>query len=355
MVLHATRELFFFLSAFVACYSQLLSPRTLCGFWGRRFGAVLGPYLVWTAVYVVYTAASSKAPLTLGSTIGHDLVDGYYQLYFLVVLFQVYIVLPGVLWLLRRTRGHHGVVFAVSLALQLAMMTVSHYFRWPTGPLHALRGVDLVLTNPLYVMCYQLYVVAGALAAVHVDAVQGIVERHSARILTTVGAVFCLAEGYYALELELGETPGHASDLFQPVAAIWFLTACAGLWALGWRWARRAAGRPPTRADGLVRWGADASGGFYLAHVLVLQLLFGLLAHEGLTGPGTWGAASAVLYAGTVCGTGLLVAVLLRTPAPLRRLLTGPDRREERRSHPVYPPRAAREAIAAATASAMAR
>lgn len=353
MVLHATRESFFFLSAFVACYSQILSPRSLPGFWTRRIGAVLGPYLAWTAVYVAYTVVSSPAPVTIGPTVVHDLLNGYYQLYFLVVLFQVYIVLPGVLWVLRRTRGHHAWVFAVSLALQLTMMTLSHYFSWRTGPMHAVRAVDLNVITPRYVMGYQLYIVAGALAACHFDKVQGIVERHSARVLAAAGLAFCLAEGYYAYGLLAGESPGHASDLFQPVAAVWFLSACAGLWALGWRWARRAAQRPTTRADALVRWGADASGGFYLSHVLVLQLIFTGLADAGLTGARTWGAASAVLFVGTVCGAGLLVAVIMRTP--LRWLLTGPDRSAARARAPVYPAAPKCESIAAPTASAIAR
>lgn len=350
MVLHATREVFFFLSAFVAAYSQLATPRSLVSMWRRRIGAILVPYLVWTGIYFGYTLASTNGPVSAGSTLVQDLLNGYYQLYFLVVLLQVYVVLPGLVWLVRRTRGHHGVVFGASLVLQLGMMTLSHYFRLPTGPFHALRAVDLVLINPRYVMGYQLYIVAGVLAAAHAEELQRIVERHSARILWAVVAVGVLAEAYYGYGLEIGNNPGHASDLFQPVAVVWFLAACAGLWALGWRWAQKAANRSPNFSDRAVTWGADASGGFYLAHVLVLQLIYTGLTHGGLTGPGTWGVASVVLFVGTLVCTGVLVAVLLRTP--LRTVLTGPDRRRERTTLPDYPalrgPRAIAEAIAPA-------
>jgi peptidoglycan/LPS O-acetylase OafA/YrhL len=335
MLLHATREMFFFLSALVAAYSQLLTPRPFPSVWTRRIGAVIVPYLAWTGIYFFYTLASATAPLTAGSTLVHDLVNGYYQLYFLVVLFQVYIVLPGLVWLVRRTRGHHGVLFGASLLLQLGMMTLSHYFSWHTGPLHALRAVDLTVIDPRYVMGYQLYVVSGVLAADHLDQLQQLVERHATRILLGVAAVGLGTEAYYAYGLEIGNTPGHASDLFQPVAVIWFLSACAGLWALGWRWAYRASGRPSSRANRLITWGADASGGFYLAHVLVLQLIFTGLSHAGLTAPSTWAAASVVLFVGTVACTGVLVALVLRTP--LRTILTGPDRSAERARLAVYP------------------
>ncbi len=336
MVLHATREVFFFLSALLASYSQLETRRTLAGFWTRRIGILLVPFLAWTGIYLLYTVASASGPVTLGSTVVNYLENGYYQLYFLVVLFQVYVVLPGVLWIVRRTRGHHALVFGASFALQLAMMTFSHYFSWRTGPLHALRAVDLVLINPRYVMGYQLYFVSGALAAAHLGELQRFIERHSARILMAVLAVGAGTEAYYAYGLEIGNTPGHASDLFQPVAVVWFLAACAGLWALGCRWAQRARPRAPASSDGLVTWGADASGGFYLAHVLVLQLIYTGLAHAGLTGASNWATASFLLFVGTLLGTGVLVALVRRTP--LRTVLTGPDRPAQRAALGVYPP-----------------
>ena len=46
---------------------------------------------------------------------------GYYQLYFLLVIMQFYLVFPLVLWLLRSTKGHHGLVIAVAAAAQLAI------------------------------------------------------------------------------------------------------------------------------------------------------------------------------------------------------------------------------------------
>lgn len=335
MVLHATRNVFFFLAAFVAVYSQLSRPRPVGALWVRRLGTVLVPYLAWTFIYFGYTmVTTSTAPA--GPTLWHDLYFGYYQLYFLVVLFQVYVLLPGIVWVVQRTRGYHGWVFAVSLALQLSMMTLSHYFAFSHGAWHTIRALDLTLLTSRLIFGYQLFVVAGALAADHVGEIQRVMERHSARIIGAMAALFVVTEGYYAAGLVMGNTPGHASDLYQPVAALWFLSACYGLWAVGWRWARRAATRRPTRFDRLVTWGSDASAGYYLSHVLVLQLIFLGLAHAGLTGPSTWGAASIVLFVGTLAGAGILVTFLMRTP--LRGVLTGPNRDAQRAAYPSHPP-----------------
>lgn len=296
---------------------------------------VLVPYLVWTVVYYAYTVLAASGPLSRTSSFVDDLYRGYYQLYFLVVLFQVFIVLPGLLWLVRRTRGHHWVLFSASLLAQLAMTTMSHYFVWPTGPLHLLRSADIWLLTSRHFTGYQLYLVAGALAADHFGDVQRFVERHSGAILWVTGAIAVVTEGYYAFGLFLHQTPGQASDLYQPVATVWFLAACFGLWALGWRWARRASAKPHRLRDRLVTWAADASGGFYLAHILVLRIVFSVLTHHGLTGPSTWKVASLLTYVGTVIFTGLLVWILLRTP--LRWILTGPVRSKQRAAMTPYP------------------
>lgn len=336
MVLHATRESFFFLSALAAGYSQEARPRSVVGVWWRRMGAILVPYLAWTAIYFGYTMATAPRPFGPAmSLLGHDLVHGYYQLYFLVVLFQVYFLLPLLVWFVRATRRHHGLVLACSLAFQLAMMGISHYAAWHGGVPGAVKSVDRTLLTSRLVVGYQLYVVAGLLAAHHLGDVQRFVERHSGRILASVAVLAAATEGYYAFGVAAGQSPGHASDLFQPVAVVWFLAAIAGLTALGARWARRAAHRQPTRWDRLVTLGADVSGGVYLSHVLVLQLVLTGLGAAGLRAATSWAWVSLVLFVATVGLSVALVALLLRSP--LRFVLAGPVRSGERARLPVYP------------------
>lgn len=330
MVLHFTRNAFFFLSAFVAAYSQRTRPRTTGALWYRRLSQILVPYFFWTAAY--FTLSIFLTSLTFGrswGTLGHDVLNGYYQLYYVVVLVQFFVLLPGLLWLVRKTRGHHVAVLVGSVAFQLAMGYCSHYLSAGPGAAGTLHHVASDLLQTRLVVGYQLYLVAGLLAADHVDQVQRLVARHWRRVLA--GTIFMLAGalGYYVYGLEIGQTPGQASDLYQPVACLWFLAAIAGLYALGWLWARRAS-RPPGRiVDRVVTWGSDASGGFYFSHILVLQLVLVAMTHSGLRNAVPWGVDSTVLFAGTVAVTAVLVSTLLRTP--LRWVLTGPNRTAERR------------------------
>ena len=339
MFLHATREVFFALSAFVVCYSQLLRPQPVWRFWYRRIGALLVPYLVWTGIYLIYTVVA-KPPMTFAhamTLLVNDLETGYYQLYFLVVLFQMLVVIPALLWFLRRPRGHHGKILGVSVAFQLAMMTVSHYGLFITGSgWHVVRRLDLDFIMSRDVIGYQLYVVVGALAAMHFGEVQRFVERHWRGMLWVAAATFAALEGLYVLGIEIHQTPGHSSDLYQPAVVVWCLAAIGGLTAAGWAWARRAARRgAPNRVDRVLRWASDASGGYYFAHVLVLQIIFTLVAHAGWTQPTDWGTGSAIIFFGTMVATGALVSLLWRTP--LRWVLTGPDRSAERAAWPAYP------------------
>jgi peptidoglycan/LPS O-acetylase OafA/YrhL len=337
MVLHFTRNAFFFLSAFVACYSQGTRPRSRRALWYRRLTQILVPYLVWTAIYFTYTMITGPDPLSRAvGVLWTDVWHGYYQLYFIVVLVQFYVLLPGLLWLVRFTRSHHGWVLGFSAVLQLAMVTVSHYFSWRTGTLGLARHVDLDLLTSRCIVGYQLYLVAGLLAAAHVDEIDRLLVRHSRRILTGSLALLAVAVGYYLYGVAIGQTAGHASDLYQPVATVWFAGAIAGLYALGWRWARRAVDRPGRRFDRLVTWVSDASGGFFFGHVLVLQLVFTGLGDAGLRAATSWGVESEVLFVATVAGTALLVGIVLRTP--LRFILTGSNRTEERAWLNWFPP-----------------
>ena len=122
VLLHVTREAFLFVSACMLTYSY----RTLHkGDWGRfyqrRFISVGLPYLCWTVIYFFVTFA--RAGPTARGNLRHFcylVASGYYQLYYLLVIMQFYVLFPLLLWLLRHTDRHGrillaGAVFQVTL------------------------------------------------------------------------------------------------------------------------------------------------------------------------------------------------------------------------------------------------
>ena len=241
MLLHFTRNAFFFASALVLCHSWLRaagpgrSPgtgRAPAGwwwrFWRRRVATVLVPYLVWTVAYSLYSIATTSGGAALWPVLRHNLVNGYYQLYFVVVLVQLYVVLPLLVALLRRTVGHHGVVLAVSAAVQLILDGLQHSVHGSAGVAGTAHAVAVSALASRYLPAYQLFVVAGALTVWHLDTVFTVIDRHWRRLLVAVAVVGLAAEGRYLAAALTAGHPGRASDLNQPIAGGWVLAALVG-------------------------------------------------------------------------------------------------------------------------------
>jgi Acyltransferase family len=102
MLFHFSRTafFFFFLAAILLTYSQIIRPRSTLGFWGRRYVRLGVPFLVWTAIYWVFTMITGDSWDQAWSLLWNDVVYGYYQLYFAVVLL-LYLVFPPVLRAIR--------------------------------------------------------------------------------------------------------------------------------------------------------------------------------------------------------------------------------------------------------------
>ena len=134
LLLHVSREGFFFISACMLTYAYAdLNRAGLRRFYWRRFLSVGIPYLCWSVIYFLCTLpVSDYASMTMAFRGLASIVEtGYYQLYFLLVIMQFYLVFPLVLVLLRRTRGHHGLVVAVAILAQAAIVIGMHWSLFP--------------------------------------------------------------------------------------------------------------------------------------------------------------------------------------------------------------------------------
>lgn len=267
LLTHVTRFAFVFISAAMLVYAYpQLDRRGLRTFWRRRLLAVGLPYLAWTLVYFSLQAHEERSVgaglLKLGYLVG----TGYYQLYFLLLLLELCVVFPGVLWLLRRTEGHHLRLLAGSLALQLVLMSLAHW-----GLEAGFLGKGNGMTE---LWNYEVFIIAGALLAWHYDEVHGwLWERRRAVLLATAGAAV-LAEGAVLLA-STGTVPALAGNnpaaVFQPVTVPLYL----GLTVSGYLLGVKLVGYARRRRwfAGLLRTGVDDSYGLYLDQLLVFQLI----------------------------------------------------------------------------------
>ena len=314
LLLHVSREGFFFISACMLTYAYAEMRRTgLRRFYWRRFVSVGIPYLCWNIIYFCYGLPRAHY-VSVASAISHfgRLLDtGYYQLYFLLVIMQFYLVFPLVLMLLRRTRGHHGLVLAVAAAAQLTISIMTHWNMLPTL-MERYAQQDA--------LSYLLYLIGGGVVAFHIDEVDAWVRRH-ARLIVALTIVSALAaEGIYFLARHGVTTVlGSGNDPFQPSVIPFNVGAitCGYLAGLAlvrpWRSGRTKA---------LVRVGSDDAYGIYLSQMLFIVGLTSL-GWERLTSVLPWPLVClltvGIVFACCIALTGLLARTPLAVPLTGRK------------------------------------
>jgi peptidoglycan/LPS O-acetylase OafA/YrhL len=317
MLLHFTREAFFALTGFVLLHQSLARARPLPvpTFWRRRLVAVVVPYVAWS---VIYTGIQATAGFrSWGYEAGHlasNLAYGtaWYHLYFLLVTMQIYLLFPLIEALVRATARHHAVLLAISAAAQLALLTVQQYDLPTHGWLAQVAGHQDAL-----IISYQFYVLAGAVAAYHLDQLREFVHRHPRGLLTAIFAAAAGAEIWYLLAVNDAASPVRASAVLQPATLVWSMAAVIGLFMLGSAYAdRRVAG---DRTDRWLARASDRSFGVFLVHPLILWLL---LEAQVRVAPGVNPTLlTVVAYVVVVAGSLAATEVFRRTPLSL--LLTG--------------------------------
>ena len=109
-------------------------------FWRRRFGLIVGPYPVWTRVYAITDRLivdddPFPAPGGFLTDLAHDAATGTgkYQLYFLLISMQIYLMFPALAWVLRRYAGHPWRMLTAGFVVQVAMFVLYQYVPRPSG------------------------------------------------------------------------------------------------------------------------------------------------------------------------------------------------------------------------------
>jgi peptidoglycan/LPS O-acetylase OafA/YrhL len=269
-LLHFTRLVFFSLTAFVLVYSYTLRPRPMAQFWPKRFLLVGVPYLAWSLVYVgsawlLSDTQRGDVPV-LVVTFAHGVVTGtsMYHLYFLLVTMQVYLLLPAIIWLVRRTRGHHWTLTVVALVVNLAVYTVYKYD-------HAVFDGFHGYTKQFFFM-YLFFIVSGAVAADHADRFLTWVRAKRALIgwIVLATGVGTLLVWWLQIVLD-GQSLYAAGTPNQPIQIIWSTAVGLGFLALGAKWADRR--DPSSWLARAIDYGSDRSFGIFLSHPFIIWIL----------------------------------------------------------------------------------
>lgn len=271
-VLHFTREVFLFMTAFVLFYNYYDRPLDLGRFWPRRFKLVAFPYVIWSVLYLLYGGSARHGLGPFLATLGHALVTGtaWFHLYYLLVTMQIYVAFPAMRWLVRKTEGHHRTLFVAAALFELVLFGVYQY--WPGAIAAWLPGwLKWVVTLRGQVFfTYEFFLVLGALAAVHYRSVTAWVGQNGRLLALLFGGSLAAMWAAFAVGvLVFHQSVGFASGVIQPLMVPYAAAVILGLFWLGLQWAERRARWP--RLSALVSLVAELSFGIYLIHPWFLQ------------------------------------------------------------------------------------
>ncbi len=242
--------------------------------------------------------------------LGYLTGTGYYQLYYLLVVMEFYLVFPLLVALLRRTAGHHVALLVASGLVQILTVGLMH---WNVLPVD-MRGfwATRELTS------YQFYLIAGMVVAIHLDEVHHWLVTHTRQVLVALVVSAGVAEGWYVLASKhVASWMGSSSDPFQPVVIPFNIAAIAAIYLLGVALVHH---RRSDRTRKAVQSGSDNAYGIYLAQMLFIVMLTWLgWSHLRSTVP--WPILCLVTVAFVFLACIGLTAILARTP--LAKALTG--------------------------------
>jgi len=313
---HFTRGVFMFITALALTYvyfGRAFSPRR---FWAKRSIGVLLPYCIWSIAYTWVNNSSQHSPAAFAKLALLNILTGNasYQLYYILLTLQLYLVLPLFLLFLRHIQQHPWRTLSISFALQVLFLYFD--YRYLQQGTLASSGVWKVVADSQdsFLLTYQFYFILGGLAALYLKQARAFVRRHCKWIVS--GFVLALAAIWIHFLLQVNvyhESLGYATSVLQPMMTFYSPVVIMLLCWLACRWASRTnqQGRP----KGYQFWHilSDASFGIYLVHAFILTAL---LQRVVPVMPEAWPVALRVFLTWflTAGGAAVISILLMKTP-----------------------------------------
>ncbi|MBO0796998.1 MAG: acyltransferase, partial [Ktedonobacteraceae bacterium] len=323
--IHFTRALFMFVTAFAMVYVYYGKPFSLKRFWKKRAIGVVLPYCIWSLVYVWINSPQASLGKFLQVSILETLTgNASYQLYYILLTLQFYLILPLFLLFLKAVQNRPILTLSISFLLQVLIFYVDfHYIQ--AGPFASISWVHQFSNiQSSLVLLYQFYFVLGAFCALYFQPLRAFLLRHGKWILCAMLVSVIALWGHFFLQiLVYREKIEYAVSVLQPIMVLYssVITLCA-FW-LACRWTRRADKQGRPRGYRQWHWLSDASFGVYLIHALILTAVLRWVTPAMPVG---WPVALRVLLTWLLtAGSSILISIAL-VHMPIGSRLVGRSR-----------------------------
>ncbi len=314
---HFTRAVFMFVTAFALVYVYQRKQFTWGDFWKRRGLGVVFPYVFWSVIYFLQDP-HPNAPLPFMQALFIDVLDGQasYQLYYILLTVQFYVLFPFYLKGLRRAAQHPWVTLGISFALELGTLyAINNLQNRPGGISY---GLNQFLES--FVLIYQFYFVLGGLVALNMSSVREFLLRHGRLVVAAfIVTLAALELNYFGSLYIVRASMDAAVAVLQPVMVFYSTAIIFLLYWLAYRQVSRMA--QPGAARGQRIWHAlsDSAFGIYLIHPLILTALISLVSAYFMG----WSPIVIVPLAWLITAGGSVACTLLLLRIPFLSRLVG--------------------------------
>jgi membrane-bound acyltransferase YfiQ involved in biofilm formation len=315
--LHFTRAVFMFVTAFALVYVYYGKPFSLKRFWSKRGISFLLPYIIWSLIYIPYYKPGLSLSTFIQTAIFDILTGGAsFQLYYILLSLQFYLILPLFLLFLKRIAPHPWKALAISFVVQLVLFYLDyHYLQQTTLTKTSKFWWNVGMYQDRFLLTYQFYFLLGAFAGLYFQQVKAFLLRHNWLVIGGFLAVLAGTWLHYVIQIRVYRLSiDYAGSVLQPAmvfystAVIFFMLWLACQWA---KWDGQPRGYPVAHVL------SDAAFGIYLIHPFFMDIV---LHHILPVMPTTWHVAPRVFLAWflTAGSTVLVTSIALHIPVVSR-------------------------------------
>src|SRR6266480_2123587 len=238
---HFTREIFMFITALALTYVYFGRPFSGKRFWAKRSIGVLLPYCIWSIAYT-WVNTSQHAPGAFAKLALFNILTGNasYQLYYILLAIQFYLMLPLFLLFLKHVQKHPWRALSISFALQVLLMYFD--YRYIQQSSLASSGVWQMVAayQDRFLLTYQFYFILGGLAALYLKQARAFVLSHGKWILSVFVLALTALWVHFLLQVDVyHESLGYATSVLQPMMTFYSPVVIVLLGFLACRWASR--------------------------------------------------------------------------------------------------------------------
>jgi len=312
---HFTRDVFMFITALALTYVYFGRPFSGKRFWAKRSIGVLVPYCIWSIAYTwVNTSQHSPAAFAKLALLNILTGNASYQLYYILLTLQLYLVLPLFLLFLKHIKQHPWRALSISFALQVFLMYAD--YRYLQQGTLASSGVWQVVEafQGSFLLTYQFYFILGGLAALFLQQERAFVLRYGKWIVGGFVLALVALWVHFLLQVDVyHESLAYATSVLQPMMTFYSPVVIILLGFLACRWASRTDRQGHPKGYRFWHTLSDASFGIYLVHVFILTALLQWVVPLM---PEAWPVALRVFFTWflTAGGAAAISILLMKTP-----------------------------------------